>query len=247
MPEFSLRPFRHGDIVAGLRLCRAAGWNQLGRDWRVFLDHHSQGCFAAEAEHRAIGSVTTIRYGDLAWISMLLVDPDWRGRGVGRALLERALDVLSDAACVKLDATPEGRRLYVQYGFADEFRMHRLEGPSSESLDPEIRAISEPPHPALDASMCWQLPNGDWIGGRPGYLAPQLGPVVASSASSATRLVNHARAVHGNERFFLDAPEPHDWAAALGFPPRRELVRMWRGEFQPTPPGTYAIIGPEFG
>lgn len=241
MPEFALRPFTDADIPAGLGLCRAAGWNQLDRDWRVFLDHHPEGCVAAEAQGGVIGSVTTIRYQDVAWISMLLVDPDWRGRGVGRALLERALDVLLDAECVKLDATPDGRRLYVQYGFQDEMRLWRMEADGGGRLDVEIRQMP-PPHPAL--ARAWQLPNGDWVGARAGHLATHIGPVIAESAANATRLVRHAMA--NGERFFLDAPEPVAWAAPLGFTPRRELLRMWRGKFQRSP-AAYAVIGPEFG
>jgi GNAT superfamily N-acetyltransferase len=247
VPEFALRTFTQDDISAGLRLCRAAGWNQLDRDWRVFLDHHPQGCFAADCEGRVIGSVTTLRYGSLAWISMLLVDPPWRGRGVGRALLARAIEVLSDAACVKLDATPEGRRIYAQYGFQDEFRLWRMEGSGGGEPDASVHGLAEAPHPALDPSLCWQFPNGDWIGGRPGFLATHLGPVIVESSEHATRLVNHARAAQPSGRFFLDVPEAIEWAEAIGFARRRELVRMWRGAFQPTPAGTYAIIGPEFG
>lgn len=241
MPDFTLRPFVPADTPAGLGLCRAAGWNQLDRDWRVFLDSNARECFAAEAQGAVIGSVTTIRYESVAWISMLLVDPGWRGRGVGRALLERALEVLSDAECVKLDATPEGRRLYVQYGFQDEMRLWRMEASGGGTPDPEARPMAVP-HPAL--THAWQLPNGDWAGGRPGYLATQIGPVIAESAAHAARLVRHAMAAGG--RFFLDAPEPVDWAVQLGFTPRRELLRMWRGTFMPSP-AAYAIIGPEFG
>jgi GNAT superfamily N-acetyltransferase len=242
VPDFTLRRFSRDDIPAGLRLCRAAGWNQLERDWRVFLDVHSAGCFAAVHDGAVIGSATTIRYETVAWISMLLVDPAWRGRGVGTALLERALDCLSDCECIKLDATPEGRRLYQQHGFRDEFRLWRMEGAGGGIVDPEVRPIAAL-HPAL--SHGWLLPNGDWVGTRPGHLATHIGPVIAESPENGARLVSHA--MTAGERFFLDVPEPAEWAEALGFRPRRELVRMWRGVLQPTPPGTYAIIGPEFG
>lgn len=188
-----------------------------------------------------IGSVTTIRYENVAWISMLLVDPAWRGRGVGRALLERALDALADVACVKLDATPEGRRLYRHYGFAEERRWWRMEASGAGTPDPEVRPAPVP-HPAL--THAWQLPGGDWAGARPGYLATQIGPVISESADLAARLIRHAMDAGG--RFFLDVPEPVDWAARLGFTPRRELWRMWRGEFQPSP-AAWAILGPEFG
>ena len=33
----TFRQMESADIPAGLSLCRAAGWNQLSRDWELFL------------------------------------------------------------------------------------------------------------------------------------------------------------------------------------------------------------------
>jgi GNAT superfamily N-acetyltransferase len=48
---------------------------------------------------------------DLAWIGMMLVAQEHRGRGVGKQLMRTALDHCgrSGIAEVKLDATPAGR------------------------------------------------------------------------------------------------------------------------------------------
>ena len=35
--QVSIREMRAADIEAGLRLCRASRWNQLSRDWELFL------------------------------------------------------------------------------------------------------------------------------------------------------------------------------------------------------------------
>src|SRR5438093_626515 len=72
-----LRQMTHADIPAGLRLCRAAGWNQLESDWRCFLELNPEGCRVAESESRVAGTVTTLRYeAKFSWISMVLVDPE---------------------------------------------------------------------------------------------------------------------------------------------------------------------------
>ena len=69
------------DIDAGLRLCRASGWNQLESDWRLFLECNPGGCRVVETEGRVAGTVATLRYEDrFSWISMLLVDPEMRRR-----------------------------------------------------------------------------------------------------------------------------------------------------------------------
>lgn len=62
----------------------------------------------------------------VAWIGMVLVHPDARRRGIGRALLEHCLKFLKPrVACIKLDATPLGKTLYDTLGFKDEWTLQR--------------------------------------------------------------------------------------------------------------------------
>jgi hypothetical protein len=69
----------------------------------------------------------------LAWIGMVLVHPDYRRRGIGRALLEHCLDFLQHRRirCIKLDATPLGRPLYGQLGFQEEWSLARWQRDSN--------------------------------------------------------------------------------------------------------------------
>src|ERR1043166_1113917 len=98
------------DIEAGLRLCRASGWNQLAADWRIFLECNGEGCRVEEIDGRVAGTAATLRYEDrFSWISMLLVDPEMRRRGIGTMLLEEALRVLGGTRSIRLDATPAGK------------------------------------------------------------------------------------------------------------------------------------------
>jgi GNAT superfamily N-acetyltransferase len=110
------------DIPAGMHLKKQAGWNQLEADWQRLLDLQPDGCFLAELDGARAGTVTTCRFGPVAWVAMLLVDPVFRRRGIGRALMCHALDALDTRGVlsVRLDATPMGRPLYESLGFASE-------------------------------------------------------------------------------------------------------------------------------
>ena len=126
--SFHIRVMKPADISAGMRLKEIAGWNQTEEDWQRFLGANPDGCFVAEWNGQVAGTVTTIIYGNvLAWIGMVLVDPQFRGRGIGTALLAKALDHLGAlrVPCVKLDATPEGRPIYEHQGFQIEYAIKR--------------------------------------------------------------------------------------------------------------------------
>ncbi len=224
-----------GDIAAGLRLCRASGWNQLEDDWRCFLDASPAGCFVALRDGRVVGSVATLRYADrFSWVSMVLVDPAFRDQGLGTQLFREALRELADAKTIKLDATPAGKRVYDPFGFCDEYRLSRmkLSAPFAGSLDAcETRLMSASD---LNAVMEWDRevfgadrsailqrmyaaaaefalvagPPGameGYIFGRHGFNAEHLGPVVAKDEWVARRLLSASLAAHRGKRLLLDA------------------------------------------
>src|SRR5262249_8452375 len=118
------------DLTLGLRLKQRAGWNQTPADWARFLSLQPDGCFVAELDGEPVGTVTTCMFGPVAWIGMMLVEPDKRGRGLGRAVMVRALEFLEskNVRSVRLDATPMGEPLYRSLGFVPQFVLSRLEG-----------------------------------------------------------------------------------------------------------------------
>ena len=67
------------------------------------------GSFAAVADDRIVGTAIGIDYGTFGWIAMMLVDPAWRGRGIGGRLLEEAIGAVPPDIPIRLDATPLGR------------------------------------------------------------------------------------------------------------------------------------------
>lgn len=116
------------DVPPGMRLKELAGWNQTAADWERFLEASPQGCFVAESQGEVCGTVTTIVYEfRFAWVGMVLVDPEHRGRGIGSQLLHKAIEYLDGLgiATIKLDATPKGKPIYEKLGFVTEYEIER--------------------------------------------------------------------------------------------------------------------------
>src|SRR5918993_4962233 len=92
----TLRVMTCTDVESGLRLCRAAGWNQVARDWQLFLTVNPDGARVLDQRDQVVGTVTSLRYGPFGWLAMVLVDPAERGHGLGTRLLTVGLDLLRD-------------------------------------------------------------------------------------------------------------------------------------------------------
>lgn len=140
-----LRLMTEPDIPAGLHLSALAGWNQTAVDWRRFLDNSPAGCFVMEHATNVVGTATTISYENrFAWIGMVLVDPEYRKRGIGTELLKKTVEYLDQRhlPTMKLDATPLGKPLYEKLGFVTEFEIERL------ILKRPSKAVSIAPPPA---------------------------------------------------------------------------------------------------
>jgi GNAT superfamily N-acetyltransferase len=124
-----LRTMTPADIPAGMRLKELAGWNQSEADWERFLAASPDGCFVAEVDGAVRGTAATISYeGKFAWVGMVLVDPEFRGKGIGTQLLEKTIEYLDAAKipAIKLDATPLGKPIYEKLGFVTEYEIERM-------------------------------------------------------------------------------------------------------------------------
>ena len=253
-----IRTFVEDDIPAAMRLTEAAGWNQIEQDWLTVLALAPGQCWVREADGKVVGTVTAISYGrKLAWIGMMLVDPAYRRRGIGRGLMEHALAYLEGAGVetIKLDATDMGYALYRGLGFQDECLIERWSGIAGpvprESATQDLRLLVEVEEvSALDqeafgvsrtallrslrracAQECLRTPDG-YVMARPGSNAHFLGPCVAREAGQARRLIKSILAKHYGEKLFWDLlPDNElasDLARELGFTCVRQLKRMWR-------------------
>ncbi|MEP7302107.1 MAG: GNAT family N-acetyltransferase [Caldimonas sp.] len=117
------------DVEAGIQLSGAAGWNQTADDWAIFIGRGQAIGYRAGAEGPLIATAAALPCGGGAgWISMVLVDPAWRGRGLASALLAACVERLRATRLVPcLDATPAGAAVYRRLGFVAGFEIDRWE------------------------------------------------------------------------------------------------------------------------
>lgn len=227
-----------------MRLKDLAGWNQTPADFERFLRASPAGCFAAEEDGRLVGAVTTIVYAErFAWVGMLLVDPDYRGRSIGTQLLQKALEHLEGVGIptIKLDAISQGKLIFERAGFVAEyeierFQLHRepLPAPTlSPTAVPDMDKIIEADEEAFGANRSELLHSlhadapdftlaaelqGSIIGyalGRGGSGADHLGPWMAWDEPTARELLDEflRRSVRGE--IIVDCAKSNELAREL--------------------------------
>lgn len=256
-----IRLMTSGDIPAGMRLKDMAGWNQTREDWERFLHANPEGCFVALSNGQVVGTVATIIYENrFAWIGMVLVDPRFRDKGIGTALLAEAIHYLDakKIPCVKLDATPQGEPIYQRLGFQVEYEICRCMLERKPARSP-VPARAEEPASLLEmdrevfgadrslllASVAKAAPEfvilarqsqglKGYALGRKGSRADHLGPWIACSELAAREILEEFLFRSRRELVFVDILKDNPSASALvsenGFGFSRTLARMYRGQ-----------------
>ena len=216
------RALTDADLPRAAALSALIGWNQTPADWALFLRHGAVR--AQDGEGEALPATAAfIRYGaEVAWISMVLVRPDRRRRGLATDFMRWAMDSLAATRCAALDATPAGRAVYRRLGFEDVFGFARWALPHALPGEPgtAVRPLHEADWPAvlaLDAAgfgaprefllrdFAARLPRAalvaegpDGISGfvlaRDGVRGPQIGPVMTHDAGTGRALIAAALA-----------------------------------------------------
>lgn len=147
MTDIQIRPMTQQDIPLGMKLKSLARWNQQELDWQLLLNSGKGGNFVATYKGAEAGTVTTLSYQNrFSWIGMVLVDPEFRGLGIGTKLLKEAIKFAQTKGTVRLDATPQGKKLYETMGFKTERNLLRLERKSqkdSSYIEKKLLNITE--------------------------------------------------------------------------------------------------------
>lgn len=269
-----MRQLLEADLPRAAALSHLIGWNQVPRDWSLFL-HEGEGRALDDGQDVLAATAAVIRYGgDLAWISMVLVRPDQRRRGHATALMRWAVEALHGVRCAALDATPAGQPVYRQLGFRDLWGFARWSLPAPLPAGPGVRALRDADWPlvcALDATafgaprprllrdFAARLPQAAFVAedgsgfalARDGARGPQVGPVVAEDDATARALIAAARNALP-DGVALDLPDARRglaaWLAQHDATMQRPFKRMALGADTPGDAARIAAVaGPEFG
>jgi GNAT superfamily N-acetyltransferase len=241
-----LRSMQLDDIPIAMKLKTRANWNQMESDWKFLLSMNTEGNFVAIYDEKEVGTVTTITYPHaFSWIGMVLVDPAYRGLGIGTALLQQAIHHTKEKGTIRLDATPQGEKLYRTLGFELERHLLRVERKQTDFLpEPTSKCHAIDTHIVeqilkIDLAVfganrarvlqyllnvapqyaCYIERNGKIIGycfGRPGSNFEHIGPIIAENYTDARHLLLTAMNSNPAGPFIVDVPaQAHQWINEL--------------------------------
>jgi ribosomal protein S18 acetylase RimI-like enzyme len=263
------------DVPGALALSAKVDWNQTADDWRVFIARgRTIGLF--DGDEGLVATAAALPYEGFGYISMVIVDPAWRRRGLARHLMGECIETLRrQGRAALLDATPAGVLVYRGLGFVELATMERWEGEGGGAALVDRAADRLAPddlHKLIEAdalafgsqrrflledflarpgTLAWAY-DGGYLVMREGHRAAQIGPLVASS-SQAPRVLLATAIAAARGRVFLDLFTSWPDLAALlessGFKRQRPFIRMALD--RATLPGDLARLaiaaGPEFG
>ncbi|MEX2639143.1 MAG: GNAT family N-acetyltransferase [Balneolales bacterium] len=242
--NIQLRPLTHKDVPFAMHLKNMAQWNQLPSDWEFLIREGKGGNFLALYKGQEAGTATTLNYSNtFSWIGMVLVDPAFRGKGVGTALLNAAMDYAPGKGTVRLDATPQGKMLYDTLGFRTEREMVRMELnkplppplhtgitvssshlPALTEFDKAVFGASRKPvlhylHSQSPAYACMIKRRDRICGycfGRSGSAYEQIGPLIAEKPEDARDLLLTALSSRKDKPVIMDVfTEDQSWLNLL--------------------------------
>lgn len=228
-----IRKMQPRDIPYGTDVCRMVNWNQLDADWQRLIDLEPEGVFIAEEDGVLCGTASTISYGhEMAWTGMILVHPEFRGRGIAAQLMTTCISYLKQkqVRSIKLDATDMGRPVYLKLGFKDEEPIIRyvnenpeIAGRSSEHITEVLdwSEIANLDNAAFGADRIALLKNLSVNGpavqysksgtsdfgfgfARAGFHANFIGPVVATGTSAAREIMQSLMTRLSNKPAMID-------------------------------------------
>jgi GNAT superfamily N-acetyltransferase len=149
----------------------------VASDARAGLASDPDGYFCAVEEGRISGMVSALVRGRVWYLSMFFVLPGEQGRGVGRALLERALAYGeargAEVRCTLATLDPRAQARYVMAGMAPRWPIYRLDGDAAAVARLEARVGLDPRERELpcDPGAAEKLTAEVFVPGRANDLA----------------------------------------------------------------------------
>ena len=140
------RPMTQADLPAAHGLSSQLDWPHRLEDWGLL--HQVFKGFVATVDDRLIGTAFACPQGNFATIGLVVVNPDFQGQGIGRLLMELALDACQPGTPI-LNASVAGAPLYLSQGFVEFGTIEQRQGLArAVALEPlaedeHLRALCE--------------------------------------------------------------------------------------------------------
>lgn len=252
MDAYLTRSATREDVTLAMDWAAQEGWNPGLHDAECFYAADPTGFFVGELQGEPVASISVVKYGaGFAFLGLYIVRPEFRGRGLGWALWQQAMQSAAGRQ-VGLDGVVEQQANYRKSGFELAWRNVRYEGRGvvRPADNPHLVPLADLPFERVhgydqaffpadranflrtwiaqeDALALGFLEYGQLRGYgvlrrcRAGW---KIGPLFADQERIAEALfVALAGHAAGDEAVYLDIPESHAAALALV---RRHGMRM---------------------
>ncbi len=129
--EPTLRHLSVADAAACTALANRVHWSHNVATWERCISWAGENALCLALGDQIITTALLTRYSDkLAWIGMVVTDPDYQGRGYAKRLMLTAIDLLTKAPteAIMLDASSLGLPVYLKLGFRSLYPVEIWEG-----------------------------------------------------------------------------------------------------------------------
>lgn len=131
MDTLIIRPMHESDLDFAAHCTDTEGWvSETRREFEGFFGHTPGGCLIAELDDQPVGIGVATYYGGYGFIGELIVEEAFRGRGIGRRMMDRAIEYLRQRGShsIYLDGVLAAVPLYERVGFRKLCRSLRFIG-----------------------------------------------------------------------------------------------------------------------
>jgi GNAT superfamily N-acetyltransferase len=160
------------DFAFAVELANTMDWNMTVEDFAFNRDLEPDGCFTLYKNAKRVGVATCVSFGRVGWFGNLIVQPELRGKGAGKQLVQHAISYLKGVGVetVGLYAYKHLVDFYGKIGFVPngEFSVLKANAISPVKAERMLAANKR------DFSVILNLDRGCFGGNRQKLLKPQL-------------------------------------------------------------------------
>ncbi|WP_407356390.1 GNAT family N-acetyltransferase [Methanolobus sp. WCC5] len=267
------------EVSFAIEMAASEGWNPGIHDGGIFYDTDPEGFFVAEMDGKFIGSASAVSYGaSFGFMGFYVVRPEYREKGIGMALTNACLAYL-DRKIIGIDGVLENELKYKErMGFRSFYSNLRYEGTGGGDIPDGVIDISDVPFDTLSDYDCKKFfcPRPEflrsWIQ-QPGsgafalldketikgygvirkcFEGYKIGPLFADDKDTARKIFHALKSIAGEDRFYLDVPEPNNDAVSMaedeGMSIVFKTIRMYKNGEPELPLGSiYGVTSFELG
>jgi len=230
------------DLDVAIEWASSEGWNPGLNDAETFYHADPSGFFAGFVSGVPAACISSVAYdSSFGFLGLYIVKPEYRGRGFGIKIWEKALEYLGDRN-IGLDGVIARQKDYEKYGFKFAYRNLRFAGsftcPTRSKNLVDLKNLETSKIAEYDIQMFparrdnfisrWvkqkgskalgYLADGKLVGYgvlRPCLIGFKIGPLFADNREIAQELLSGLASHAGKERIFIDVPEPNQQAIDL--------------------------------